>query len=279
MGEQRVTNGRAQSFLKAKHRVFVIVAVFLAASLFSPTVLAEEPGSNTPPQEIGTVVSAPSGVQATSSQSDTTIVWVWQPPASGLTPDAPVDPSEETPLERPTDIVQFGYELSTTDAVFPSGVVDASTPTVTIEVAGNGTYSLKVWSITREGVFSEADIGVIAIITPTTELPPITEDLIPLPINTSTVVQPVIPGRVEPKTSSPQITNNNNGSQTNASVPSVLSANNVNTPVAPIEIAGVVKPSTQGWVILGIPWYIVAIVVGGMFVLWRIVLVSIKQRA
>ena len=277
MGEQ-TTDGRTHSFIKAKHRVFVIVAVFLAISFLSSTVSAEEPETNSPPQEIGTAVAAPSGVQATSSQSDTTIVWVWQPPASGLTPDAPVDPPEEASLEQPTDIVQFGYELSTNDTVFPSGVVDVSTPTVTIQVAGSGTYSLKVWSITREGVFSEADIGVIAIAIPT-ELPPITEDLIPLPINTSTVVQPVIPGRVEPKTSSPQITNNNNGSQTNASVPSVLSANNVNTPVAPIEIAGVVKPSTQGWVILGIPWYIVAIVAGGMFVLWRIVLVSIKQRA
>jgi hypothetical protein len=257
----------------------------LVLSMFPLSVHAEDPPNTDSGNQTGTVVDSPGPPNATSSTNDDNIVWVWTIPASGLTPDAPTDPSQVTtpPSERPTDIIQFGYELSNAGGAVASGTVDSSVLTVTTPVTQDDTYTFKIWSINRVAATSAPAVGTVTInttpppVTPTTPVtPPIDGSIIPAPLDSTTVTTPPA-GKLTP-TPVPlnKATDVTPQSSKPSSDPSVLSATDTTqNALKPAETAAVVKSSTQGWVIMGIPWYVwllllVAVVVAGRWI-WSMV--------
>ena len=269
----------------------------LVLSLFSHSVFADDTTNqlSDPGSQTGTAtVQSPGMPSATSSASNHTIVWVWTAPAGGLTPDAsavaspttqtiPSADSTQTQLanEQPTDIIQYGYELSKQGAVITSGIVNADTPTVTTMVTEDGDYVFKVWSVTRIAAISAPAIGGITIATPAPDpstLPPIGNDIIPAPLNTAVLEKPT--SSTSSTTTHPLLKPSpasKISSQPSAS--DVLAASDTKVPVTPIEkITGVVTPSTQGWMIFNIAWYVWLIVLAAIFIVGRWVIVT-RRRA
>jgi hypothetical protein len=270
--------GRVLLIPKATVLALALLLPVLSVSLFPVNAFAEEPAVETPNQ-IATPAESPTGVEATTEANNKTIVWTWNAPASGLTPDAgtvvvdengnPVDPQ---PTERSTDIIGFGYELVKDGQSITAGVVNFDILTVTTTVTDNGDYTLYVWSITRAGGESAKSAGYMAVFIPIPNLPPINEEDIPLPLDTTPLVTvPIVEPGGSTQTSPEVNASNNPGYVTNAPSASVLSANNsVSNPTNQVETAGVATTSTQGWVVLGIPWYYWLVVLAVSYVIVRL---------
>ena len=241
----------------------------LGITFIPATAYAEDAPSSQPTSQTGQVVESPSGVMATSSTTNRTIVWKWSAPAGGLTPDA-TDPAETPPVERSTDIIRFGYELSKADAVVASGAVASDILTVTTPVTENGDYTLYVWSITRAGDVSAKVVGGITIVTPVVTSPPAPEAVVP--VVTRAPAPASMPVR-STRTAAPKT----------AVIFSTTPGYVANIPGA--EVLAVSNNSTQDttnkrfdlWgVVTAVPWYAWAgIVIVGYVVkriLWRVVL-------
>lgn len=238
-------------------KIALFVAVF--ALIAFPMNAHAEPVTD-PGNETGVVVQSPGAPTATSSSADHTIVWVWTPPAGGLAPDATNEPSQTSAVDRPTDIIKFGYELSLKGVVLTSELVDSTILTVKTPVVEDGIYTLKVWSADRVANVSPPVLGTMTIVTPVVELrtlPPIKEGSIPGPVNTtplsSTGLAAPTPTVVPLDTSdaSPDA--------------SVLSADDAaDTPGQATGLA-VAETSSGGWVVLGVPWYVLLVILAGLF--------------
>jgi len=271
--------GRVLIIPKAKTLALAFFMFALTLSFVPANTFAEEPTNSEPPEQISAPVEGPSGVTATSEASNKSIVWIWNAPAGGTTPDAdtivldengsPVDPQ---PTEHSSDIIGFGYELFKGDISLTAGVVGPDALTVTTPVVDNGDYTLYVWSISRGDGDSAKSAGYMTVFVPIPNLPPIKEEDIPLPIDkTPLVIVPV----VEPNgntQSSPEVNSSNSpGYLTNTPSASVLSANNaLPDTVNQTAAAGVAKTSTQGWVVLGIPWYFWLVVLVVSYIIVRL---------
>ena len=271
--------GRVLIIPKAILLALALLLPALGVFLFSANTYAQEPTSNENSQQISGPIESPTNVGATSEANNKTIVWVWNAPSGGLTPDAdtpvldengnPVDPQ---PTERPTDIIGFGYELVKDNTNITNGVVNSDILTATTPVTDNGDYTLYVWSITRAGGESAKSAGYTTVFIPIPNLPPIKEEDIPLPLDTTPlVVVPIVEPSGTSQTSPQANSSNSPGYLTNTPSASVLSANNaipnnVNQPAT----AGVAKTSTQGWVVLGIPWYFWLVVLVISYVIVRL---------
>lgn len=283
--------------LRVKALILALSAVVLALPFFSHAAFAEDtPSSVSDPanQTDSHTVPSPGIPSATSSAADHTIVWAWAAPAGGLTPDAAKaqdpaqpDPSNDqtlqtqTATEQPTDIIQYGYELSKQGIVVTTGVVSADTPTVTTTVTEDGDYVFKVWSVNRIAAVSAPAFGSITITTPQTDpgtLPPIGDDIIPAPINT-TLLEKASAAAVS-NAAHPLLKQPTKSSKTSSQpAPSdVLGASNVSAASGPMEkVAAAVKPSSQGWVIFGLPWYLWMLSLGALFIAGRWALSFIRH--
>ncbi|MFZ1302002.1 MAG: hypothetical protein WAQ27_05535 [Candidatus Microsaccharimonas sp.] len=279
------------------------IALALFASLFVlfifPVAAHAEDGSTVETQQVeepitepdepaAEVVESPGTPVVTSPTDSHDTTWVWTPPAGGTTPDAPeVDPSAdpaEPVAEQPSDITQYGYELSGSGGVVGSGLVDSNTYTVTVTVTADGDYVFRVWSVTRAGQVSAPAVGNVTIVTPVPEvpevpvLPPIQPEVIPQPIDTSPVSsKPVVYVGTTTSTntsgtsetpSSPDFTNNAN----------VLSAGDTAQTTTDTTAAAPVQSSSQGWLIIGLPWYIWLLIAAVLFTAWRWVMSVINNR-
>lgn len=250
----------------------------------TPEVVDEE----TEPAE--PAVQAPGTPVATSPDDDRDIVWEWTPPENGVTPDAPVaeptDPVEQpadpsTPptepvepviVERPTDIIKYGYELTNQGVVVTSGEVESNVNTVTTQVSSNGDYVFKVWSITRDAQLSNPAEGYKTIVSPVPVIPSFPVIEVPAPIGAVPIEDvvainnaPAVSSNTYPSSAAPS------GYIFNEFPPSadVLSDSDTGDSASPAETLAVVAPSNQGWVILGLPWYVWLLMAAIVYTAWR----------
>lgn len=268
---------------KALSLVFSFVAAFLMSVFVPVIVLAEEaPTDVVAPAEADTSVQPPGFPYATSAANDYALSWQWSMPDGGLTPDALIDPDNpDIPAPaQPSDIVLFGYEFLKQGAVISRGEVNSAQFTLDTPVTANGTYNLKVWSITREATTSIAAEGTMVITKASvTPLPNIDENIIPKPIDTTNVIKKQASTESAIINTAPlNSANTVNEVPVEPVKPSVLSANDnqVDTPV--LNTVAVVKPSTQGWVILGLAWYFWLLIIAGLFVAGRGIMAYVNAR-
>jgi len=281
------TRGRIVAPYRAKNLVLIGMVLMLAVS-FVPfaSTYAEDLENIEPEDQAGLTVESPGTPSAVSSTEDKNIVWVWTAPPGGLSPDTPSgDPTEQEPTvaEYPTDIIQFGYELWNQDAPLSTGVVSSDVSSVTTPVDSDGTYILKLWSIARSGATSAVVTGTIGVITPAPPLPPlppIEEDIIPDPIDTKPLTNTSYLN-IKPKAPAASSTiNNSNNTDNSVNSPSasVLSANTIKDTISNVTKSGVAKTSSEGWVIVGIPWYIWLIAAAILFMVWRLAMTFVFIR-
>jgi len=271
--------GRVQLKPKSILLAFALLLPALTVCFFPANTYAQETQDLEPPKQLSTQVESPSGVVAVSQQNDKTIVWTWQMPAHGLTPDADTvvldeqgNPVQPQPTEHATDIVSFHYQLVKDETPIVSGAVGSEVLTATTLVTENGDYTLYVWSVNRAGEESVKSAGTTNVFVPIPNLPPIKEENIPIPLDTTPLVKvPMVEssGNTAP---SPRVPSSNSpGYLTNSPSASVLSANS-NSPntINQVETAGVATTSTQGWVVLGIPWYYWLVVLAVSYIIVRV---------
>lgn len=287
----------------------ITVAFALFVSLFVMFIFpiaahAEEvPPTDTtvgvPVEEPVVIIEAPGVPVATSPTDDLNIVWEWTPPAGGLTPDAPVvtpteptdpasptDTSEVPPVEPvvveyPTDITQYGYELWDQGVVVASGTVESAVNTVTTAVKSTGSYIFKLWSITREAKNSEVVTATVAIVAPVLQIPETPPLETPIPLETESV--PELPESIRASYASAVASNyrdvvSNYSSDVPANDTKVLSATDDKKDSSQAETVAVVKTSTQGWLFLGLPWYVWLLIAAVIFTAWRLVLNALATQ-
>lgn len=253
----------------------------------------------------GNPVKTPGTPVATSPTNDGSVDWEWTQPEGGLTPDAPVedttpdttpadpavtdppveaDPAAEpvvaAPVEHPSDIIKYGYELSTQNSVVVRGYVDSTENKVTTNVTNSGDYTFKLWSITRENHFSDIAYGFFTVVLPTVVLPVYPPITVPQPVdnslvatanttNTDTVSDSYYYGSAKtPAITSSRSSVNENVVTTNSTSPAKVEA--VSVPV--------VKASSQGWMILGLPWYIWLLGAAVGFTAWRWTRMTLHEK-
>jgi hypothetical protein len=226
-------------------------------------------------------VEAPGTPVATTPTDVKDIVWEWTPPEKGTTPDAPVVPPADT-TETPevveltphaTDITHYGYELSEQGTVLLTGTVESTENKVTTKVDKRGTYSFRLWSITRDAQISNSVFANQTVVNPPIPYyPPVVVpaaldtrpiDNIPSSTDTSSTVNTALfyNGRNEPISNS-DIASANVFGDTNT-------GNTNKTPSPQSDVATVVKASNQGWIIAGLNWYIWILVAAIIFTSWR----------
>jgi hypothetical protein len=246
-------------------------------------------------------VQAPGTPTATSPTDIKDIVWEWDPPVNGTTPEAPVEqpatvPADEdtitdpaTPVvvppvtpkpQYPSDITHYGYELSEAGTVLQTGVVESSQNSVTTTVGKRGTYNFRLWSITRNAEISQSVTASHTVVNPAfPSVPPIAVpaalntrpiDHIPSSNNTSSEQLVMYSGRTEPVTTATVASANVLGN-TSADV-------NNETPTPQADVAAVVKTSDQGWIVAGLAWYIWILIATILFTSWRWYLSAVKNR-
>jgi len=258
-----------------------VLMVSMTFSVIAPLVVrAEEPPVvvelEAPAEEEKSAIGSPSAVTASTTKNSYIIGWSWAAPEGGLTPDA----SEEFP-ENDTDITHFSYQLFKGEEPVSETVrVDSSVLEVSTEVASEGTYVLKVWSVTRAGDFSAPVQGSVVMVAPVVlpELPPIEEETIPKPLDP-------IPLTVKPATTSTTTTAPANGrtyfigdgSELATTNSSVLSATETK-PAPAVSTTAVVQPSTQGWMIFGMAWYLWLLIAAGVFAAGKGAVAIAKRR-
>jgi len=266
--------GRVLKLPKAR---IVALALFVPACtsfLLPVNSYADDAVSSGPPAQTAKAVESPSAVIATSATDDRTIVWTWAAPNGGLTPDAtsPQVDSNGNPVsaEQSTDIVQFGYRLSKDGFTTTSGTVGSDILTITTPVTDNGDYSLSVWSVSRAGDVSAEVSGNTTVSMP--DLVPIEDSSIPVPINAPPLVTPLIVGSANTAPIASTNTSSNPGYVINTPSASVLSANKIATDnVKEVAATGVANTSSQGWVVLGIPWYFWLLILAASYAAMRII--------
>ena len=108
------------------------------------------------------------------------------------------------------------------------------------------------------------------------DLPPIE---VPAPINTTPLINsPVSVGQSTTGGSTPIVNRDPINNSVGDPISNILQATNLDQAVAGADTAGMVKPSTQGWMIFGIAWYVWLVILVGMFIGGRLVLSSINRR-
>ena len=274
-------NGRVLIIPRAKTLALLMFVSLLTVSSLPAIARAEtlETGEQTQPVE--NTVEPPQLVQLLSPPGDRTLVWSWSLPVGGLNPDATQPPEGEAPVPNATDIVQFGYRLTKQGSDTPVvGVVNSDTLGLTTVVTEDGEYSLSVWSITRAENKSPEVVATVTIVTPTPELPslpPIKEDIIPDPIDTSTLLSKPIVSPGTPSNTNTQKTSKKEGSPINSVTPNVLSATDSQKDVNPIETIAGVQPTRQGWVVLGVPWYVLLPMLVVLYISGRLIYSLVKK--
>ncbi len=270
---------------KATKLVSALLVAMLMVSVLPLQTRAQEIEQNvlTPTEGYSTVQGPSTPPVATSEIDDYNIVWSWGAPEGELTVDtvtSPESPDVEL-VDNSTDITEFGYQLSKQGALHSAGSVSSDTYSLTTPVSSDGVYTLKVWSITRGGTTSAATQGSITIQTLVKEqLPPIGVEIIPEPIDTSSVINkqasnenPVI--RNAPVRLNEEIVTNSLGNGDGQ----VLSASKSDAePAIALDTAGIVKSTGQGWVILDVAWYVWLLIVAGLFAAGRGLMALINTR-
>jgi hypothetical protein len=241
----------------------------------------------------GNPVKAPGTPVATSPTNDGTIDWEWTTPEGGLTPDAPTTPPEQpaettnpadptddplqpvgeqpaapAPTEHATDIMKYGYQLSRNNVVVEQGTVDATSTKVTTSVTRSGDYLFQLWSITRDNHFSDIAYGFITVqflvvVVPSYPLIDVPSEITTTPV-AAAMTNETTADTYYSTASTPPITSSNPvASQTVASAVETVTA-------APASaVPPIVKTSSQGWMILGLPWYIWLLALAVGVTAWR----------
>jgi len=278
----QVTNSRISTTPKA-----TIVAYGLLVSLFvtfiTPLVVRAEENQNVeaPSEVVAGGVESPGVPVATLQTGSNDIVWNWTLPAGGLTPgaeDIGEDP-EQLVTEHSTDITKFQYEFSKQGEGITFGTVDSNILTVITPATEDGDYTLRIWSVTRAGVPSEAVSGMVTFAVTIPDLPDLPPIEVPAPINTTPLINsPVSVGQSTTGGSTPIVNRDPINNSVGDPISNILQATNLDQAVAGADTAGMVKPSTQGWMIFGIAWYVWLVILVGMFIGGRLVLSSINRR-
>jgi hypothetical protein len=276
--------------------LFVFPVATHAQAVPPADTTTEAPADDTTSQgdeEPAPTVEAPGEPVATSPTDERDIVWEWAPPEGGLTPDAPVvepvepvvptDPAEpthqaevevppETPVaEHPTDITHYGYELSDGDIIVDAGTVESTVTTATTKVINTGSYAFRLWSITRDTQVSNSVFGYITIVNSTPVLPSYPPIEIPVLIGATPstdipTISQVVSNTLTYYTAVASTVISSDESTTNANV---LSDTDTASPVSQAGVTAAVVPSSQGWVIAGLPWYVWLLIVAIIFTAWR----------
>lgn len=266
--------------------VVCIFPVAASAQQASPAdtvteVTADDTPATGDEEDVPLTVQDPGEPTATSPPDDHDIVWEWAPPKDGLTPDAPVtDPAEpveptdqpvEPPTERPTDIIKYGYRLTNEGILVITEEVESNINTVTIKVINDGNYKFELWSINREAKLSAGVSGNITITSPVPIVPIFAPLEIPEPIGAAPIVAVASINNTSTRSSTYYIPNATpvTSTDTSASNVNVLSSTDTNSSGSQADTVAAVKPSAQGWVIIGLPWYIWLLVVAIIFTAWR----------
>ena len=278
----RKISRNAMLFKSARSVAMLIFVPVFVVSMASHSVHAEEdpktqlqteePNGHSKPE-----VEAPNLPMAVSNADDPVVVWQWAAPAGGLTPDVSTVVGDES-TELPTDIILYGYEVSNEKGIQASGQVSTDTPAVTTEAKSNGTYSIKVWSITRAQNISAPAIGTVTINSPSLVIPENTPIVVPLPIDTSSVtkVEAVGSVNVEKDSSSPKQSPQRPNVDNNSA--GVLSSNNSPEVKSINESTVAVAPSKNGWVIFGTAWYVWFVVIIALLAFIRLCTALVKKN-
>jgi len=264
----RELTGRVLTISKAKTLALALLVALLSLFVSPANLYAQEPSNTETVTQTGPALDTPENVTATSPTNNRDIVWTWTAPDGTSAPDENGNPTEPPR----TDIVNFGYMLTKDSVEVTSGKVEATIYTVTTSTIDNGEYVLSVWSIDKDGIQSKAATGSIKIFIPIPNLAPIEEATIPAPIiNTMPVLTTPIGGGTNTSTAPQNSAANTPGYLTNAPSASVLGANNpTRDNFDEVAVAGVAKASTQGWVILGTPWYVWLLILAASYVAMRL---------
>lgn len=260
---------------KAKRLAYGLLVSMFVALILPLAAHAEDPQNLEGPAENAGQVESPGAPSGTSQADSFDIVWTWSAPAGGLTPDAvPSENPDEAPAEQPSDIIQYGYEFFNQNGVIASGVVGTDVLSKTVTVNVDGDYTFKVWSITRAGATSAQVSGTISFVAP------ILPDLPPLEVPDPIDITPVTNNSVATNGntiggSTPIINKDTMGYLTGDTNANILSSDKPDRAVAGADTAAVVKASKQGWMILGLAWYVwLIILVVGFFIGRRVLIVA-----
>ncbi|MES2630869.1 MAG: hypothetical protein V4611_02850 [Patescibacteria group bacterium] len=262
---------------KATQLAYSLLFSLLIASNLPLVARAEEPLE--PPTLVG-YVEGPGVPNGTSQADSYDIIWTWAPPVSGLEPDqVPPENPDEAPAQQPTDIVRYGYELKNQNGLVAFGSVESNILSLTTTASEDGNYVLSIWSITREDGFSEVVSGSIAFVAPVPQtlpnLPPI---VVPDPIDVTPVTDNPVSNGARIGGSTPIINKDTNGYITGNTNTNIFSVDELDEAVAGADTTAVVKQSKQGWLILGMAWYVWLIILVAVFFLGRWILTSVRSR-
>jgi len=256
--------------------------VSLFVTFITPLVVRAEENQNVeaPSEVVAGTVESPGVPTATLQAGSNDIVWSWTTPAGGLTPDASnTEDPEQIATEQPTDITKFQYEFSMKGEVITYSTIESSVLTVTTPATEDGDYTLRIWSVTRGGVPSEAVVGSVAFAVTIPNLPDLPPIEVPAPIDTTPLINsPVSAGGSTTGGSTPIVNRDPISNSVGNPISDILSATNLDQAVAGADTAGMVKPSKQGWMIFGIAWYFWLIVLLSVFIAGRLVFSSINRR-
>jgi hypothetical protein len=250
-------------------------------------------------------VKTPGTPVATSPITDGSIDWEWTLPEGGVTPDAPTEqPTEPTdpettpdpaevpaepqppvvqpaPAEHATDIIKYGYELTRYGTVYEQGTIASTETKVTTNVRSSGDYMFKLWSITRENRLSDIAYGYFTVVLPVVTLPTYPVISIPKPIEDTLVAtaeaatdNSLANSYYYSSAQTPAITSNRSvANNTVASTANTSGATNVQATTIPV-----VKASDQGWMILGLPWYVWLLAAAVGFTAWRWTRMTLHEK-
>jgi hypothetical protein len=291
--------------------VFLVTPTFADDGTSIPSTTSNNQPQPQPPVEnpepvVSDQVAAPGIPVVTSPENDKDITWEWPAPTpveNGETPanpgtDQPTDTPSDEPVEQPVEEqpgnggptpeptpaptpTGYGYELTKDSEIIQSGEVGLEVRSVTTTVKADGTYVFRVWTLAGSFISNkvEAQTTIVTPTPPVVFVPIEVGELLP-DISAPLLRETIRPAAVAAAEATRAIAET---SATAASPDFTGNAQVLSTQDSAAEvdapIAAVVKPSTQGWVLFGLPWYIWLLVAAIIFTGWRWVRVVLANRA
>ena len=240
--------------------------------------VTEPPVTPEPP-----VIAAPGTPVVTSPPNDKEIIWEWTPavpptptvPSQPTEPEVPAEeapveqpPVEEVPPAKPPVYTGYGWELSKDGTSVDSGQVGLDVLKWKTKVLVDGTYTFRVWTIAEgdlKSAWSEAH---------TTIKTPIVPPVIFVPIKESEFLPPAATALRSYEKPVNIVYAASNNDDAVVTVPASDTLQNTQVLSAQSDsgqeaVAAVVKPSTQGWVLFNVPWYVWLLVAAIIFTTYR----------
>ena len=249
--------------------------------------VTEPPVTPEPP-----VIAAPGTPVVTSPPNDKEIIWEWTPAVPPTVPQQPTEPelpAEETPVEqppveevppvKPPVYTGYGWELLKDGTSVDTGKVGLDVLKWTTKVSVDGTYTFRIWTIAEDDLksaWTEAHTTIKTPIVPPVIFVPIKEaEFLPPPaaIALRSYEKPVNTVYATSNNDDAVVTVPASDTLQNTQVLSAQSDSGQET------VAAVVKPSTQGWVLFNVPWYVWLLVAAIIFTAYRWVRVVTARNA